>query len=421
MKHQIIALFTLVVFITVFAAGGRDFWVVAFAGILLSVNLFLIILLNSRQGEQHTIPPLALWAVCFLLFLFGLSLHNDTFNTSRLFLLKMTIYFLAFLCSYYFCNRSSRFSILLIILVSAGTVFSLYGLFIFLYQVYSSGLQHSALSATFVNKNHFAGFLEMVIPCAVALFFFPYSKSQKAFILYPLCIMIAGLGFSMSRGGWISMFVGIILYLLLFLPYTKKKGKVMPIGALVLIITLSLITFYYIGVTPIRAKIETTLDDKYLGMQGRLMMWESAFKAIKENPWGLGLGTFPYRFQKYRPRGIFRRVTFAHNDYIHITFETGILGFVLIVVLIERMYSGIFTAYNFYAEKLKRGDFDAKYSEPHCISRFGLLISIAASVTAIVIHSMVDFNLHMAANGIIFSLLVGAAMRIAKGMPKEEG
>jgi O-antigen ligase len=240
-------------------------------------------------------------------------------------------------------------------------------------------------------------------------------------VLYSLIIMAAGLGFSMSRGGWVSGSLGLILYILLLIPFIKEKGRLVSAGIIAGIIILAVATFYFIGLTPIAEKVESTVDQEYLGMRGRFLIWESSFNAVKETPWfGKGPGTFEYHFQEFRPKGIFKRVHFAHSDYIQILFEAGIVGLLfMIILLVERVYPFLFSAYKFYSVKISSSGFDETYTETHCYARLGTIISILVSVTAIIIHSFVDFNLHLTANGLIFCILLGIGMRIAKDLPAE--
>ena len=44
----------------------------------------------------------------------------------------------------------------------------------------------------------------------------------------------------------------------------------------------------------------------------------------------------------------------------------------------------------------------------------------AAALTAMVIHSLVDFSLHLSANGIVCALIMGTAMRAVKDIPEKD-
>ena len=406
---------------TALFAGGRDIWILSIAGMLLGINCILILYRIRKKGEKIPIPPMSIILAVFFLYMGAVSFYRDTWTISYPFLIKLAVYTLAYVSAFLFFNKSPKISLFFITLTIIGALFTLYGLIRFLYDVYHEAVQSPALKGPYVNKNHFAGFMEMVIPCGAALLFFQFQKSQKALILYAVILMGAGLGFSMSRGGWISFLIGCIIYAILLFPLSRKKGAVASAGIAAGIVILCIAAFYFIGITPIIQKVESTVDDEYLGMEGRYHIWESSFQSIKENPWlGKGAGTYPYLFQKYRPRGIFKRVMFAHSDYIQILFETGIVGLLFIIIMLgERIYPYILSGYKFHSDKILSRRFNDVFTPKHCWTRFAAALSITAAVTAVAVHSFVDFSLHLSTNGILFAVLLGIGMRIGYDLPQD--
>ncbi len=173
----------------------------------------------------------------------------------------------------------------------------------------------------FVNRDHFAGFMGMIIPPGLALAF-EARRAGKA-VLYALAaaVMAAGLFYSLSRGGIASFFAS----MLVFLAMAPKRGRrprnrafyYMGFFAVALV-------FYvlYAGISPVVARFEAG----GLSFGTRLKVWEASLRAAWDFKWsGTGLGTFRDIFPLYNPF-LQKTFDFAHNDYINLAVETGIPG-----------------------------------------------------------------------------------------------
>jgi len=103
---------------------------------------------------------------------------------------------------------------------------------------------------------------------------------------------------------------------------------------------------------------------------------------------GIGPGTFGTVFTQYQPPGLIRRFTMAHNDYLHFISETGLLLVPIFIWMTIALYKKGF-------KKLKN---------PSRLAR-GITLGAMSGVTAILVHSIFDFNLHIPANAILFTVL----------------
>jgi O-antigen ligase len=111
---------------------------------------------------------------------------------------------------------------------------------------------------------------------------------------------------------------------------------------------------------------------------------------IKDNPvLGTGPGTFAIVFTQYQPPGLPMRYFFGHNDYLHFTSELGL----------PFMGIAVWMIFLFFKTILK------KISSQNPLDR-GLALGALGGITAILIHSFVDFNLHVPANTILFTTVV---------------
>ena len=96
----------------------------------------------------------------------------------------------------------------------------------------------------------------------------------------------------------------------------------------------------------------------------------------------------------YRPPGLAGLVVYAHNDYLQLASEMGIfaLGIILWSVL-SASWAGFRTFF------ITRSNF-----------KRGMILGTMSGIVAILIHSFVDFNLHIPANAILFTVFVAMLM-----------
>ena len=87
-------------------------------------------------------------------------------------------------------------------------------------------------SGSFIYPNHFAGFLELVLPFAVAsLFLAPFSAKAKLAIAYGAAWLLVGLYVSLSRAGWVGALIGFVV--LLPLQLRNRRTQVWGFAAVV--------------------------------------------------------------------------------------------------------------------------------------------------------------------------------------------
>ena len=121
---------------------------------------------------------------------------------------------------------------------------------------------------------------------------------------------------------------------------------------------------------------------------------------IKEYPLlGAGPGTFDVIFTQYQPPGLSARFKMAHNDYLHFVAEAGLPLVAIMVWMIIALYrKGL--------EKLKN---------PSRLVR-GTTLGALSGIMAILFHSISDFNLHIPANALLFTVF---AAIIAAPFPED--
>jgi len=328
-------------------------------------------------------------------------------------LLRLTTYLCVFLVAFAIGRDRTlraRFVILLIIL---GLGQALYGLaqyladwqYIFYFQ---KQFYTDQATGTYINANHFAGLLEMILPLAFAAGLYRLGGFRRSSQLHSrgeggelaalhfltsLLIYVAIL-FSKSRMGIFSATAALVGMGLLWAsaPWRRRTGLVVLCGFMVG----AFLVGAWLGLDPIVERYELIGRD----YQIRLGIWRDTISLIKANPvFGTGLGTFADAYKRHQTVFLSRLVDHGHNDYLQFAAELGIPGALLLFGLILWVLRrGVSTVY-----RLERGQ--EKYVAFGC----------CGSIVAILFHSLADFNLQIPANALLFSAILGLALAVCDG------
>jgi O-antigen ligase len=204
-------------------------------------------------------------------------------------------------------------------------------------------------------------------------------------------ILVVSLFFCMSRGGLLSSLVsGIILIALLWRRMVSKRIA----WAIVLLLPLLVVALvFWIGPAEVFEQIGSFDGiSREASFRSRALIWFAMVRNMGEFTWmGTGLGTFEEGFAPFTPPGATARWHRAHNDYLQLLWETGVIGISLFLI-------GAFV-------------FARRYWWPALRSRAHPLdvirIGAAVSLMSIAVHSLVDFNLQVGSNGFLFALVAG--------------
>lgn len=286
-----------------------------------------------------------------------------------------------------------------------------------IYQYLSSGGDEVA-RGTFVNRNHFAGFLEICFPLALGyvLSMGDWSKTNKhsflrrlitsdnaqkqIMFLFLLGVVFLSIMLSKSRGGIFSILVSLLFFYVVSSRFLRKGIEIK--WMIYAVLAVALFFGIYIGLYPI--------IERYLlieeNLPSRTLVWKDIITIIKDFPlFGTGLGTFGYIFPLYKVSLLEPIVyIYSHNDYLQILAETGLAGFLsLMFALALFVLSSIRNLVRLSTEK-------------HYL-RFFLLLGALTGIFSILIHSFLDFNLQIPSNGLYFAFLIGFS--VALGSDRE--
>jgi O-antigen ligase len=278
----------------------------------------------------------------------------------------------------------------------------------------------------FVNHNHFAGYVEMIIPLAVALALYVMEKrrrspdqvsdhgararqeergrwGQSGLALFAAVVLVVALLFSQSRGGLLSTIAsGVVLFALVWRRIASRAlMRTVAIVLPVVVIALAL----WIGADVLDTQLESFRGlESEASFRSRALIWDSLVRHVDQFKWvGAGFGAFEPSFAPYTPAGSARRWDKAHNDYLQILWETGLVGVLLVLAAL-----GVFV-YRYWAPAMR--------SRPHRLDLFAVAISV--SLMSIALHSLVDFNLQIGSNGFLCTVLAGLLIAVQKVSARE--
>jgi O-antigen ligase len=243
----------------------------------------------------------------------------------------------------------------------------------------------------YVNRDHFAGFVELTAPIGVAMLLFRAAPREKLPLLAIFTLVPVGaLILSASRGGIIG-FVFECLLLLILLP-EKEPTSHRWMGTAALVV-LAAGFAAWLGITPALERF-TELTPGHLSRDRRLTMYWGTLRIIRKNKFiGTGLGTLQEAYPRYESIYEPLIVDHTHNDYLELLADTGAAG-----GLCGAAFLGLL-AFGGYS-KLRTAR-----------SRSGRAIHAGAlaACAGILFHSALDFNLHIPANALLFLLLAALA------------
>lgn len=326
-------------------------------------------------------------------------------------ILEYLAYFAMFLVIVNNFRTRALFWILLYTLFLSAVFQGVYGLYEFL-----SGSHHifgyekkvglDSASGTFINRNHFAAYLEMSLPLLVALvagrihqlrafrgnFFLRMAHaletegSQILMLLFMIVLVTVGLIFSLSRSGISFALMALAVFLFL---YWRAQRQLSRKTYLVLGICGTVALAVWIGLNPVLYRFVRVSENWAEG--ARLQVWSDTFRIFTHFPLaGTGAGTFPQIFPMYRSfvyNNVYRE---AHNDYVQLLAESGIVFIALLLLLGDLLFARL-------KQVLSR---EMRRLEIIQLGCFCSLLSLS-------LHSLTDFSLQIPAIALQGAVITG--------------
>lgn len=269
----------------------------------------------------------------------------------------------------------------------------------------------------FVNHNHFAGYMEMLIPIPIALITTRAFRFE-ANLFYGFVAAIMGLALvtSLSRGGMIALAAEMIFIAVWSVRsraraavygaagHRDRLSRLKKTGAVAAISVAIVAGIVWIGPDQVVGRIANSgqRGETFDVSRGRL--WKDTFSMIRAHPVsGVGLGAFETVYPMYSRSSGTLRVQFVHNDYLQILADAGVIGGAVAVVFLV-----------LFARAFSRG---VGASDP--LVR-GIALGSGAGVFALLVHSLMDFNLQIPSNALLFLFLSSTVASAAALAEKED-
>ncbi|KKL54312.1 hypothetical protein LCGC14_2266670, partial [marine sediment metagenome] len=253
----------------------------------------------------------------------------------------------------------------------------------------------------YVNKNHYAAYMAMVFPLAAGLFIayrpdvsgsgpvaalraaVGYKRIHKHFIYgFASLLIAASVLVSLSRGGVIALCVSMVLMAALL--SRVSPGRSFAMGTLFLLVALLVGWF---GWDPIFERFGDVVSDEGTLEFNRIYIWKDTIGIIRDFPLtGAGFGSFGSVYPSYRSLSGSLVVDHAHNDYLELLVEGGVVSFSLAAWFVSAVvYRSIRTVWD------RR-------------EQYSITMGIAgiSAMAAMLVLATVHFNMHIGANALYF-------------------
>ncbi|HYY72552.1 MAG TPA: O-antigen ligase family protein [Candidatus Bathyarchaeia archaeon] len=389
-----------------FGAVITEAWVAL--GLVASFSLFLWAAGSVWLGRLDLVWS-PLYIPLALFFLLGLAqywvrLPLDRFETRQALVLLGADLAFFFLAAQLFARADSRTWRLLgpTVLLFAGSL----GLFAIL-QTASGTAQIYGMVDTpgnlhfgpYVNPNHYAGLMEMLLPVAVLYIVGRRRRSSVGALLLLAVIAtvaVTALLLSGSRGGLLALFAetAIVVALLGWGARAAEKRRLSKAVAATILAATLLFSWVDSGraskhlglILHVGSPDWVDTSRKNLALDS-LRMWRDHLVL------GVGMGNFETAYPGYQSLPTDLWIDHSHNDYLEATAETGLVGAVLILSALALFFRLAF-------QDLR-----------HRLRSEGGWIRLGAAIgcCGLLVHSFFDFNLHIPANAAWFATLAGLA------------
>jgi O-antigen ligase len=344
------------------------------------------------------------------------TLSVAPYQTVSHFLLLVT-YFTAFYLVLFVCRDRNAKKRVVYVLIALGIFEAFYGLVQYLtgwQQIFTYVKKYylEEATGTYINRNHFAGLLEMILPFAVALALSqaralrralrgeaPVRSVLSASALIPLVFWLflgaaifTALVFSRSRMGLISALFSLIAVLALVRTSSLSPRTRAGVATVFFLGVIGLVV--WIGSDPVITRLETLGQEYSQTGQNRISIWRDTLKLVRQHPlFGAGLGTFSVAYPSVQTSFLNLVVDHAHCDYLEVVSELGLPGGILVFGSILWVLA---QTIRHYGEAVDR--FDAAVS-----------LGCIGSIAAMLLHGLADFNLYIPANALVFSVILALA------------
>ncbi len=255
--------------------------------------------------------------------------------------------------------------------------------------------QGGSIYGPYVNRNHYAGLMEMLMPFPLVLAASRFTEGNRKIVVAGIAaLMAASIFLSGSRGGMVAFVVQMVLLGVLLI--RKQEGgwkQPLLLGGFLAVVIVFLVWMGGNELTRRLASIHSEAREELSGGTRLTIDGDCLRMALKRPILGWGLGTFPIVYPEFRSFYTTFFVNEAHNDYLQLLVETGLAGFGIAIWFLVLVFQRS-------AAKLKNWTDTAAGA---------LTVSCLLGIVGIMVHSFLDFNLQIPANAALFYVLCALA------------
>ena len=267
----------------------------------------------------------------------------------------------------------------------------------------------------YVNHNHYAGLMEMLVPIPLIVALTRLAPPKvRAVAAATAAVMVGTIFLSGSRGGMIAIVAELIILSALLVKQKRSLRTAIGIGVFLAIVVGLLV---WIGGGELSKRIATAgPGHTELSSDIRTYINRDGLRMFLKKPiLGWGMGTFPVVYPEFRTFYTNFFVNEAHNDYLQLLVEMGLLGFATMIWFVVTVYARAFKKIRNWPSEMSGA----------------VTLACVLGLSGILVHSAVDFNLQIPANAAMFYVLCTIAAsepfakparkrRVARSKPPEE-
>lgn len=260
-------------------------------------------------------------------------------------------------------------------------------------------------SGFYICPNHLAGLLEVLGIFALSIACWGrWPVWVKLLALYGAGVCYLGVLLSASRGGFLSCAASFVTFVALSLWSLRKTGKQLFIKVGGIGLAAALLIFI---VGDVYSNKFLYLNDRVWSANqeandNRVDLWKAAIQQFQLDPLvGTGSGTYLFYGRQFRSERTGSDPVVVHNDYLHLLAEYGTVGALgFLFFLAAHLING-------WKDFQRLGPKRIAVSARPLSNSFALQIGALSAIAAYIVHSAIDFNLHIPANALLLAFVFG--------------
>ncbi|HKR21565.1 MAG TPA: O-antigen ligase family protein [Pyrinomonadaceae bacterium] len=322
------------------------------------------------------------------------AISADPYQT-RFFVLQILALTICLALLYRYASNERYMRIMVHVVIAVGVASAIFGI------LRQSTQQHDGFVipllrnqgyGQFLNKNHFAYLMEMAFGLGLGMILARGVRRDRlmmyAALMFPIWIALV---LSNSRGGIVAMLTQIIVAVL----WMSSQRVVVKAALVAVLVAGVLIGTLWVGGDKLATNIESASTD-FAGDTtrdgaSRNEIWRATLKMFAAHPLaGVGFGGYWIGITAYHDASGTLTPQEAHNEYLEVLSSGGLIGFAILVWFAVSVFRKV-------QENLR--------SDRGFVRR-SIRFSAVLGMIGVVVHSLLDFGLHLMGNALIFFVLI---------------